>query len=127
MIAAILSGPSYFSPNHDERHIEVFNHLGEVVDALFHRYSSNGKHPCTVNTLDGKTERVLFPTFGEGSQFTCYEIDTPPAAAGFPAFHEELVMDVLTAVHMGAWDYDVEIVATDSELLTVNIEKAGVS
>lgn len=122
MIAAILNGPSYGAPNHDERTIEVFNHLGEVIDALFDRYSSNGKRTCDVVTLDGKIERTLFPTFGEGCQFTCYEVSDPSLAN-----RETLVMEVLTAVHGGHWDYDVELIATDSELLTVNIEKAGVS
>lgn len=130
MIAAILSGPSYGAPNHDERSIEVFNHIGEVVEAMFDRYSSNGKRTCDVRTLDGGLNLTLFPTFGEGCQFTCYEIAASvPMTTGQVStqLRESVVMEVLAAVHGGHWDWDVELIATDSELMTVNVEKAGMS
>ena len=127
MIAAVLNGPSYGAPNHDERSIEVFNNLGEVIDALFDRYSSNGKRTCDVRTLDGGHALTLFPTFGEGCQFTCYEVLAPSLVTRTAGERESIVMEVLTAVHGGHWDYDVELITTDGDLLTVNIEKAGVS
>lgn len=127
MIAAILSGPNYWAPNHDEHSIEVFNHIGEVVEAMFDRYASNGKRTCDVVTLDGKITKTLFPTFGEGCQFTCYEVPSVSLTNGVKGTYEEIVMEVLTAVHGGHWDWDVELIATDSELMTVNVEKAGVS
>lgn len=127
MIAAILSGPSYGAPNHDERSIEVFNHIGEVVDALFDRYSANGKRPCDIVTLDGMVTKSLFPALGEGTSFTCFEVDAVSLTTGLKGTYEDLVMEVLTLVHGGHWAWDVELVATDSDLMTVNVEKAGVS
>lgn len=124
MIAATLHGPSYGAPSHDEHSIEVFNHIGEVVDALFERMNSNGKYPCTVRTLDGRTKNVLFSTFGEDVSFTCYQSSI---MATVDQTHEGLVMEFLAAVHGGHWDYEAVLVRTDGDLITVNIEKAGMS
>lgn len=127
MIAAVLNGPSYGAPNHNERTIEVFDHLGEVIDALFDRYSSNGKRTCDVRTLDGGHALTLFPTFGEGCQFTCYEVLAPSLVTRTAGERESIVMEVLTAVHGGHWDYNVELTLADNGMLAVTVEKAGVS
>lgn len=126
MIAAVLSGPSYSSPNHDESTIEVFANVGEAVDALYERANASGIYPCTVKTLDGNTTRALFPTFGEEMRFTCFKAS--------PMLHEDpreltelMTLELLGAVHGGHWDYDVELVRGPEDLLLAQIEKAGMA
>lgn len=126
MIAATLTGPSYFAPSYDESSIELFENLDEAVDALFDRYSSNGSRPCTVRTLDGRTEEAYFPAFGEESKFTCYKIVTNPVTEALSElFREETVGEVLSAVHGGWWDYTVELRRPHGDLLSAIVEKAG--
>lgn len=127
MIAATLHGPSYGALNHDEHSIEVFDHIGDVVDALFERMNSNGQYPCTVATLDGRTEEVLFSTFGESTSFTCYAMGADSLMTDFPEANEGIVMEALAAVHGGHWEYDAILVRTDEGLVTVQVEKAGMS
>lgn len=125
MIAAVLNGPSYGAPNHDESSIEVFNHIGEVIDALYERMNSNGMYPCTVRTLDGRTEKVIFPTFGEGMRFTCFKASAMTRLS--EVIPEDVVMEFLPAVHGGHWDYDVELVQGPEDLIVAQVERAGMS
>jgi hypothetical protein len=119
MIAATLHGPNYFSPNHDETTIEVFASIAEAIEALFERYSSNGKRSCTYNTLDGRRHSVLFPVFGEGTRFECYGIE---GLVDRGIADEVQVMSTLAAVHSGVrdWTLTLEYVGEQISVTVVN-------
>ena len=129
MIAAVLNGPSYEASSHDESTIEVFTHIGEVIDALYERMHSNGRYPCTVRTLDGKYSSAVFPTFGEGMRFTCFQASAMSRLSkeNPEVITEDIVMELLPAVHGGHWDYDMELVQGPEDLIFVQVERNGMS
>jgi hypothetical protein len=120
MIAATIEGPSYaWRPNNDESSIEVFATLEDAVVALMERYYSNGRTYCTVRTLDGKAENVLFPAFDLGTLFTCYTV--AGALEGRPA--EDQVLDALAEVHSQVWTWTLTLSRNeDSGRLAVVVE-----
>ena len=124
MIAATLHGPNYFSPNYDFDTIEVFPSLEEVVQALFERYSSNGRHQCEATYLDGHTESALYPAFG-GAYFVCYLLTQE---AGSHELTEGMRMEAHTAVHGGWRDYTVALdwAREDEDKLIVTVDRAGI-
>lgn len=123
MIAAILSGPNYFSPNHDESTIEVHDNLEEVIDALLQRYDSSGMSDFTYTTLDGKEHTARFPSFDVGTRFTCYQVSVNFQS---PALKAEALEEALTDVHMGLWCYTVRL-DNESGIAVAVVEAAGIS
>lgn len=118
MIAATLTGPSYaWTPNNDEDSIEVFPDLESAIIALIERDRFNGRTSASYTTLSGKPCIALFPAFGEGTKFTCY--DVAGALDGKPT--EEQVMDALTDVHSGCFTWELELVDTNGTM-TVNVK-----
>lgn len=109
MIAATLHGPNYFAPNHDEHSIEVFTHLGEAIEALLSRYNGGNYSSHHVEYLDGSSEDVLFPAFGEGTRFEVYGMNTETLATDYPETHEGIVTETLSAVHLGVRDYTLTL------------------
>ena len=61
MIAATFHGPNYWAANHDETTVEIYDDLGQVIEALFDRTDSNGRRDCSYDTLDGAHHSVRFP------------------------------------------------------------------
>lgn len=123
MIAATLNGPNYSQINYDFDTIEVFPSLEEVIEALFDRYSSNGQRQCDATYLDGHTESVLYPAFGEGTSFTCYLMTEEQGATGIT---EQMRLDAHCAVHGGWRDYTVTLDGSDEGTLRVIVERAGI-
>lgn len=123
MIAATFAGPNYFSPNHDESSIEVHPTLEDVIEALFQRYSSNGRYELHYTTLDGAEHDVAFPGVEEDTSMTCYltDGDNPDRI-----FTEAGVLEVLSAVHGGHWDYKVTLMHNEQGTLTAAVERAGI-
>lgn len=123
MIAATLSGPSYFSPNHDEHNIEVFATLQDVIEALLNRYAANGQYELAYTTLDGVEHSTRFPSFDVGTTFTCYLLGVNYQS---PALRQDEVDEVLTAVHNHGWEYTVTLDGQAGIAVAV-VEKAGIS
>lgn len=121
MIAATLEGPNYaWSPNNDESTIEVFDTLEDAVVALTERYHSNGRTYLPVTYLDGSVENVLFPTFSEGTAFTCYAV---AGALVQSTASEQQVLDALTDVHSMVWTWKLTLSRNeDSGRLAVMVE-----
>lgn len=102
MIAATLDGPNYpWTPNNDERSIEVFADLESAIVALLERHHSGGRTSLSYDTLDGGHHVGLFPVLGEFTEFTCYSV--AGALDGEPT--EEQVMDALTDIHSKVWTW----------------------
>jgi hypothetical protein len=113
MIAATLAGPNYASPpNNDERSIEVFADLESAIVALLERHHSGGRTSQSYTLLDGDHCIALFPTFGEGTEFTCYTVGG--MLAGRPT--EEQVLDALTDVHSNVWTWKLTLVRADGKM-----------
>lgn len=123
MIAATFHGSSYSPPNYDFDTIEVFPSLEEVIEALFDRYTSNGKRTIESTYLDGHTTSVYWPTVGAGDSFTCYLLTQE---AGSHELTEAMVMQAHTAVHGGWKDYTVTLVQSEDDHLIVTVERAGI-
>lgn len=123
MIAATLHGPNYWAPSYDFDTIEVFDSLEQVIEALFDRYSSNGRRHCDAKFLDGHTTSTLYPGFDPGTSFTCYLLTQEE---GTTDLTEDMVMQAHTAVHGGWKDYTVTLVNSDEGELSVKVERAGI-
>lgn len=104
MIAATFHGPNYWSPNHDESTIEVFESMGHAMAALFERYDAHGKRPLPVRYLDGNHGNIRFPNVEYGTGMDCYAIDSDLPPLGQP-IDGAAVLDALSDVHMNIWDY----------------------
>lgn len=119
MIAATFAGPNYFTPNHDETSIEVFDNLGDAIEALLDRYKSNGRYPQPVVTLDGTTRSVLFPNVDEDTYFDCYVLsgDVTPDSI----HSDEDIEEVLTAVHGGVWDWRLVLASDETADVFVKV------
>lgn len=126
MIAATLHTPSNWLPNNDADTIEIFDNLEQVIDALFDRYSSNGKRECQAEYLDEHTTLSLYPTFEPGSYFICYLI---PEWDRDEVYHpdelENHKLSALAMIHNGWRDYTVTLVRSDEDELHVAVQKAG--
>lgn len=123
MIAATFHSPMYSPPNNDESSIEVFPTLKDVIEALFSRYTSNGKYEQHYTTLDGKEHDAAFPNVEAGTYLTCYLTDGDHPDR---IFTEDGVMEVLSAVHGGHWDYTVSLVESEQGSLVCQVERAGI-
>jgi hypothetical protein len=123
MIAATLQGPSYSPINYDFDSIEVFASLEDVIEALFERYSANGRFTCPATFLDGSTSEGYFPAFGEGMSFTCYRV-TDIEDDEDDEDLEGQRLEAHTAVHGGWKDYTVTLTDNEGTLVAV-VEKAG--
>lgn len=130
MIAATFHGTNYSPPNYDFDTIEVFPSLEEVIEALFDRYSANGKRTCPATYLDGSGSHVYYPTVEAGTYFTCYRMPEPDPDPDVTATEalEGVRLEVHTAVHGGWKDYTVTLDWSrhDDEQLVVAVEKAGI-
>jgi hypothetical protein len=124
MIAATFAGPNYFSPSYDETSIEVFSTLEDVIEALFDRYSSNGKREVAYETLDGRRHSTHFPGVEAGTAFTCFLLSEPVTWDNYA--DEENIETVMTAVHGGWKDYTVTLVESEQGSLLVTVERAGI-
>lgn len=102
MIAAVLTGPAHWAPNHDEHSIEVYENLGDAMEALVDRYRSNGRD-VTITYLDGRTECAAWPAFSIESGFECYILpdEVTPDSLGSDAAIEA----TLPSVHGGYIDW----------------------
>ena len=123
MIAATFRGTNYDPPNYDFNTIEVFPSLEHVIEALFDRYSSNGKRQIDSTFLDGSTTHVFYPNVGVGDSFTCYLLTQE---AGSHELTEDMVMEAHTAVHGGWKDYTVTLVQSEQGSLVCMVERAGI-
>jgi hypothetical protein len=132
MIAATFHSLHYSPPCYDFDTIEVFPSLEEVIEALFERYSVNGKQPCSAMFLDGSGSSVCYPNIEAGTYFTCYLMTEQP-----DDFHklgtqdqedwlEERRLEVHTAVHGGWRDYTVTLVESEQGALVCQVERAGI-
>lgn len=112
MIAAVLTGPNYWAPNHDEHSIEVFANFGDAIEALIDRHRSNGRYEQHIDRLDGTQDAALFPAFDTGTGFECYILpdgdDTHPHS-------DEWVEEALTAVHGGCFDWRLTLTGDDGD------------
>lgn len=106
MIAATFHGPNYEASVNDESTIEVFHSLGHAMSALFDRYDSNGARSLEVHYLNGFIDSTFFPCVTEGHYLQCYLVNEPDEDMQ----DEGVILNVLTAVHMGAWDYTLTLV-----------------
>ena len=123
MIAATFHGTHYSPPNYDFNTIEVFPSLEQVIEALFDRYSANGKREIRAEFLDGHTEEAYWPNVGAGDSFTCYLLTQEE---GTTHLTEQMVMEAHTAVHGGWKDYTVTLASSDEGTLRVIVERAGI-
>jgi hypothetical protein len=128
MIAATFHGASYAPPNYDFDTIEVFPSLEDVIEALFDRYSSNGKRLVESTYLDGHTTDVYWPTVQVGDGFTCYRMPEPDPDPEITATEalESARLEVHTAVHGGWHDYIVTLAESGEGTLVVQVERAGI-
>lgn len=126
MIAATFHSLHYSPPNYDFDTIEVFASLEEVIEALFERYSSNGRRLIDSTYLDGHTESVYWPTVEAGASFTCYLMEGDSLFTDFPDIHEGIMLGVHTAVHGGWKDYTVTLVESEQGSLVAMVERAGI-
>jgi hypothetical protein len=128
MIAATLRGPSYSPINYDFDSIEVFPTLEDVIEALFERYSANGRSAVMYETLDSKHHLMQFPDFGAGMSFTCYRMPEPDPDPEITATEalESARLEVHTAVHGGWHDYIVTLAESGEGTLVVQVERAGI-
>ena len=124
MIAATFHGPNYFTPNNDESSIEVHDTLEDVIEALFDRYSSNGRRHVSYTMLDGKHYDVLFPGVEAGTYFTCFLLSEHVTRDTIHS--DEDIEEVMTAVHGGHWDYTVSLVEAEQGSLVCQVERAGI-
>jgi hypothetical protein len=109
MIAATLALPSQrWRPNHNETTIEVFPDLESVIVAMTERYHSRGRTLLHRMTLDGRVRNMVFPTFVERAEFTCYSV--AGALDGEPS--DEQVMDALTDVHSQVWTWELTLMGS---------------
>lgn len=119
MILATLNGPNYSTATTTAAaDIEVFDSIGDVIDALVNRYVSNGRRGCDVRTLDGNSVVTYFPAFEHGHHFTCYRFDgdlKDPAQ----------VSAALIVVQCGSWDYGAVIDRDADDDTCIRIEVAG--
>ena len=105
MIAATFHGPNYYSPNDDESSIEVFDSLGHAMSALFDRYDKGDRENLPVRYLNGNFGATLFPVVTKGHYLRCYRLDWDLPAQENGPLPEDVVLDVLSAVHYGVADY----------------------
>lgn len=117
MIAAVLTNPHYFTPANDFHTIEVFPTLAEALVALFERYHANGRTLLTAAYLDGTITGKVFPNFGEGTTFECYEV----AGALDHRPTEEQAMDAHTGVHTGCWSWRLTLTPDASGKITAAV------
>lgn len=128
MIVATFHGPNHFVPNYDETTIEVFENVGHAISALFDRYDTGRKFPVPVRYLDGNAADTIFPFTELGDGFECYKLSEDSADNGSLA--EEGVIEALSAVHLGVWDYRLTLMrpfganglATDGTV-SIGVEK----
>lgn len=123
MIAMTFGGPSYFSPNHDETTIEVFPDLGAVIDALIDRHESNGARYCGLVRLDGEEQSTRFPLFDDITAH-CYvvpNVNYRQFVDGTHVEREDIITNVLTAVHGQHWDYKLDLLDTGDDDLHVAV------
>lgn len=119
MIAVTIALPNHPVPvNNDESTIEVFDHIGDAMVAMFERYHAEGRTILTANYLDGSIANIIHPAYGEGAEFTCYEVAGP--LYGEPT--EEQVMDALTDVHSGVWGWKLTLTPDFDGRMTIAVQ-----
>jgi hypothetical protein len=109
MIAATFHGPNHFVPNYDESTIEVFENIGHAIAVLFDRYDAKGERPLPVRYLDGSHGAVPFRFVEEGDSFECYKMDDDYTVDDSGPVTVGQILEALTAVHMGVWDYRLSL------------------
>jgi len=122
MIAATFHGPNHFVPNYDESTIEVFDNIGHAIAALFDRYDAKGERPLPVRYLDGiQWDDLPFRFVEEGDSFQCYVVPDDVTDSG--PYAEGAVLEALSAVHAGLWDYRLVLRLADDRSASISVEK----
>lgn len=118
MIAATLElAGRPFPINHDERSIEVFDHIGDAMVAMLERHHTGGRTALNYQLLDGSPCIGQFHDFTPGTEFTCYEVAGP--LYGAPT--EDQVMDALTDVHSGVWTWKLTLTTDATGNMTIAV------
>jgi hypothetical protein len=118
-VIATFHGPNYDSLVNDEYNIEVFDSLGHAMSALFDRYDSGGARALPVYYLNGFKDTTYFPMVTGGHYLCCYLI---PEDSG--SSHEGVILEALTAVHGGVWDYRLVLIGDRPDgTVSVSVEK----
>lgn len=130
MIAATFHGAHYSPPSYDFDSIEVFPSLEDAIEALFDRYSSNGRRLIDSTYLDGSGTSVYWPTVEIGDSFNCYRMpyvdDNDDTITAEEAL-EGARLEVHAAVHGGWWDYKIALTsAGDNDDVAIEVTKAGI-
>lgn len=100
MYAATLFGPSYDTSNgHNEDNIEVFDTVGQAIEAMFDRHRLHGRYPAHMDMISGYSQALIFPAFGAGTAMQLYEI-------GFllPRNDEE-IQKIIERIDSCNWDW----------------------
>lgn len=99
MYAATLFGPSYDTSNgHNAENIEVFDTVGQAIEAMFDRHRQHGRYPCNVNLLTGYSQALTFPGFTAGTAMQLYDI-------GFLLPYGDKLPAAVERINSGEWDW----------------------
>lgn len=100
MYAAALFGPSYDTSNgHDLEHLEMFDTVGQAIEAMFDRHRAHGRQSFNITNANGYNMALMFPAFGAGTALQLFDV-------GFLRPHtESRKLELLDRVAAGLWDW----------------------